>query len=523
VKSNGNSRILYGCVAVLLCVTPVLACNPSFLNTVLDQPAEALRAPTFAFDLTGILPTNSNWQAGPFGTKTNECRAAYLRGRQSLGVNDREAIQWFRRARKRASKTHTDSALAASSLGWEARAEMNRGNLIRAGELYVEHYATGSPTARMSLRIVAGKLLESNGETLRVAARHPALCRVITVYLAARGGPFQSEPPREQAGNWLTAVESTGAINLDCADRLAWAAYQAGDFERAKRWLVRAVQPSASTGWLRTKLLLRDGKMDEATATLARTVDLFPESTDWPNATKYKVDRLEPVGSLGQALGELAALRLGRREYRESLELLLRAGYWTDAAHIAERVLTVDELLDYASQTSDEKLQYLLARRLTRLGRYAEARPFFPENLRRRLDEFTTALANHDAASLWQAAQILRTYGFALTGAELDPDWFIHGGSYDRGFDSSNRLAHAAVEVKPFLRFHYRYRAAELAWEAATQMPDNTDETARILCEAGSWLKDRDPPAADRFYKALVRRCGDTPLGQEAERCRWFP
>jgi hypothetical protein len=77
--------------------------------------------------------------------------------------------------------------------------------------------------------------------------------------------------------------------------------------------------------------------------------------------------------------------------------------------------------------------------------------------------------------------------------------------------------------VEPDARFHYRYRAADLAWQAVSLMPDGTDETARRLCVAGSWLKDRDPAAADRFYRALVRRCGQTALGRQAETLRWFP
>jgi branched-subunit amino acid transport protein len=40
---------------------------------------------------------------------------------------------------------------------------------------------------------------------------------------------------------------------------------------------------------------------------------------------------------------------------------------------------------------------------------------------------------------------------------------------------------------------------------------------------AGSWLKNRDPQAADVFYKALVRRCPKTDIGKEADRIRWFP
>jgi len=54
-------------------------------------------------------------------------------------------------------------------------------------------------------------------------------------------------------------------------------------------------------------------------------------------------------------------------------------------------------------------------------------------------------------------------------------------------------------------------------------MPDNNDETARMLCIAGSWIKGKDPEGADRFYKALVRRCGKTELGKQADKLRWFP
>src|SRR5439155_1464416 len=73
----------------------------------------------------------------------------------------------------------------------------------------------------------------------------------------------------------------------------------------------------------------------------------------------------------------------------------------------------------------------------------------------------------------------------------------------------------AQHRADPEARFHYRYQAAFLALDAARLLPDNSDETARILCTAGSWLKNRDPQTADLFYKALVRRCRKTALGGE--------
>jgi LysM repeat protein len=54
-------------------------------------------------------------------------------------------------------------------------------------------------------------------------------------------------------------------------------------------------------------------------------------------------------------------------------------------------------------------------------------------------------------------------------------------------------------------------------------MPDNSEDTARFLCVAGSWIKYRDPKKADIFYKALVRRNRKTAIGMEADRIRWFP
>jgi hypothetical protein len=125
-----------------------------------------------------------------------------------------------------------------------------------------------------------------------------------------------------------------------------------------------------------------------------------------------------------------------------------------------------------------------------------------------------------------------------LLGTEIEPDWFVYDGHFarDRIADrrslpgpsalvssSSDERRRIGENTVPEERFHYRYEAAGHAWRAAELMPDQSDQTARVLCIAGSWLKDRDPQAADRFYKALVRRCGATQLGREADELRWFP
>jgi hypothetical protein len=135
-----------------------------------------------------------------------------------------------------------------------------------------------------------------------------------------------------------------------------------------------------------------------------------------------------------------------------------------------------------------------------------------------------------------RAAELACTNGLALMGTELFPDWHVWQG-WSQGFRVRSQPAewrHFPVaqdeqqrvqrhRPDPDTRFHYRYQAAFLAWEAAQLMPDNSEETARVLCLAGTWLKYLDPPTADLFYKSMVNRNRATPMGDEADRIRWFP
>ena len=146
---------------------------------------------------------------------------------------------------------------------------------------------------------------------------------------------------------------------------------------------------------------------------------------------------------------------------------------------------------------------------------------------------------DQQAAALFAAAKLMRHQGMELVGTEVEPDWRVHEGDFDYGvsidsratntstnlvFASEDELGRARQQgVVPEARFHYRYQAAELAWQAAALMPNNTDETARVLCTGGSWLKNIDSQKADVFYKSLVRRCRKTDIGQTADRMRWFP
>jgi len=256
-------------------------------------------------------------------------------------------------------------------------------------------------------------------------------------------------------------------------------------------------------------------------------------------------------------------LHLAKGNYVEALDRFLKGGFWMDAAYVAERVLTVEELKSYVDgawpeQGSDaadlalsgtrEAIRFLLARRLVRLC--LPARAYFPAECRAKHDELMANLkrgeteslsAEERAAGWWEGAKMIRQQGLELIGTELEPDWHIRGGNSgeDVGVTVSDRATNAQAKVlvastdelsrarrhkaDPEARFHYRYQAAFIALQAASLLPDNSDEKARILCTAGSWLKAQDAITADIFYKYLVRRCRKTALGNAADVMRWFP
>jgi hypothetical protein len=299
---------------------------------------------------------------------------------------------------------------------------------------------------------------------------------------------------------------------------------------------------------------------------LSRLLAQFPlksisDGDSYPADLKENL-RYKGKDAARQIRGELGVFHVFRGSYAQALEEFIDGGFWMDAAYVGERIMTVDELKAYvdahapAESDGDNddspaalngKLRYLLARRLTRTIRGNEARPYYPAEQQADFDRLAQALeAGWDesdppglrSAALFAAARVTRASGMELLGTEVGPDWHVCGGNCTENLSAALRRTKAFTLMPatpdetarasqhcadPEVRFHYRYQAAFLAWEAAKLMNNDSDETATVLCTAGSWLKARDPQTADLFYKALVRRCGATAIGATANRLRWFP
>ena len=165
------------------------------------------------------------------------------------------------------------------------------------------------------------------------------------------------------------------------------------------------------------------------------------------------------------------------------------------------------------------------------------------------------------ALCLYNAAKIMRWYGMELCGTQSAPDdaplgqwgidadfedcpnckydpetdrWAVVCKEHQRAYGylsaSSEELRDMAyypgekhVAAAPRnQRFHYRYRAAELARQAADLAQD---EDLRALANlfGGECLRIRTPRKADFFYKRLVKQSPHSAIAKIADKLRWFP
>lgn len=381
---------------------------------------------------------------------------------------------------------------------------------------------------------------------------------------------------------WFDALESANVESISEASRFAELAYSSANFALAEQWLKKADANDPRALWLRGKIDIMYGRNADAEKHFHQAAQARPRSLGTgegiylERSFSYRPASELDEYRISQLYGDLAVAALSQNHYAPALTALYQGNFRSDAAYVSERVLHSNELLAYTksqfpkqpdevktlSDELAESARYLLARRLAREERYTEARAFYPVSLRPIMDRYAklrqegnrfNILKDTRSSALWEAAQIHRTLGMELFGTEGEPDDFSSGGTWHAPSFLTPRLglSFSTLPVDDWRKwkplkfspkptsdeyaralasrltheesFHYRYAAADLAWQASQYMPNNSEETARVLGIAGSWLQNRDPKAADRFYKAMIWRNWSTPLAREADAKRWFP
>ena len=474
--------------------------------------------------------------------------AAYSLGRAYtyLGKFDAAAAA-FQRTRRLAGQGMPDPlGLAMASYGEEGRLALCRKDYAKAAQFYLNQAAQGSQSGMNSLLAMAQLLFALPDSELRAQLRHEPVVRLLLAYAADRGGKIDADneygmsahdkPPLRPVRRLLQLAETAQSGRLSLSDQFALLAYNRGRYELAGR-LSTGDTPLAH--WVQGKLALRAGDLEQAAQQYAMAAQAFPLTT--------KTDEDAPADRLRTESG---LLDLARGEYLNAFGTLyaLADKHWLDVAHVAERVLTLDELKDFVDRqvpasaprknwvygNPPAQLRDLLARRLMRAGRHDEAQAYFhadedrsfSSSLRARAAAARYAQTLSDASeaaddeararALFRAATLTRRHGLAILGYELNPDQYSEGGNYMLP-DVSNKLSRfkGAEEVarveesgpKPDRRFHYRHVASRLATETANLLPTKSQAYAACLCWAAAWVMERDFKEARRLYK-LYRQTG---------------
>lgn len=484
--------------------------------------------------------------------------AAFMLGKCWTRKDPAQAGPYFERTRAFADEGFRDSlALAEDSAGWQAYAAMSAGAYVDAVHRYAEFKRGGV----MSLRVVCRKALAE--EPVDPALVEDGLTRrIMTAWLVAY--------PRQKAmaDNWLAALDAVApqAVVAE-ADRIAWLSYNRGAMEAARRWLDHAEPDAPCAQWIRAKLLLREGNLEEGSALLGRLAETFPKGDAWRVESPGPRDGMSyPAFARGVLREDLGFVLLRKGDYERSLYSFLSAGDWTDAVCLAERVLTPEEVEafleahseDPALTDHDEQYPYgmrdvraidllrrLLARRWARIGDWERALPYYsgtgspkasgrkPDRIPERAREViahldasrdTSQPARSRAEHLFELGHIIREDGPELISPWLDPGRPPDIERFDPADCPPDLPERLEESLEPYPRRDYfLYVAADLMWECAALLPDNDVLAAHALYLGGTYLKNKDAEAADRFYKALVRRNPNLLIARQADDLRWFP
>ncbi|MGY2338103.1 hypothetical protein ACW9HW_02510 [Pseudomonas sp. SDO5532_S415] len=493
-----------------------------YFQKVLALPADqrALRSTWAAYSLGRALFAMSS-QAGAGSDLLAQSRTAFEQTRQLSIDGYSDPLE-----------------LGVASLGEEARVARTMGDWNSAIELYATQNRHGSTVGYTSLKLLMADLANMPEEQLAELLKQQPVQQLVTASLISRlGWSFGDQPPNEQ--KLIKLLQGSTRGSLDNADRLAAVNYQQGDYASAKAFLEHAGDGGLAW-WLRAKLAVREGDKNAAAAAYAKAAQAFPQNESW-GERRTPDWAFESVQPKCRVEGESAILALQRGDYLQAFDQLYRSNeiYWLDAATVAERVLTVDELKQYVGtqvpappaltqQDRDNyvplpvaaKLRNLLARRLLREERYDEAPAYFDRVELQHKARWYGQLRD-DAESKWwptkrafayfHAAQVARYDGMELLGYEMSPDYATFGGNYS--LETSELkvgplIAEGEVQrqqatvAQPDERFHYRFVATALANKAANHLPHSSQAFAAVLCKASNWGTSLQEQSA--FYRRYV-------------------
>jgi tetratricopeptide (TPR) repeat protein len=438
--------------------------------------------------------------------------AVFMRGMTHLRLKHYgEALSSFDAVRSLVSEGFDDPLrLAAAAADWKGRVYYECGDFVSAIRTYLDTCETWDgkeqQAAFTSLKFAFAKLEpDKHSEQLKVLVSDERCKKAMVVWALANPGDSY------KVRDWLLSELKPGAAPLPYADRLAWLAYESGGIEQAKRWCNLGDPDSLITQWVREKTSLHDGNMDEAVAGLNRILQTLEDksSRETTVAPQWKTYRLLECDTFGfapfdikkQVQTELAIVSA----LQEPLALVrckaaLKALPMDDALGICKNMMTISNLQEYVtalcpmdaySGLIEFKLREILVRRLIQEKKLKEAGDFCPQNPQNRLRRFLEAMKRVEYKSLPPRVRAENM----IISADISRSEDLYGDDF----------------------------YTEQMWQAASLLPNNDVLTAQALYYGGNLIRYRNPKAADKFYKALVRRNPTWPLPRQLSSGIGFP
>jgi len=384
----------------------------------------------------------------------------------------------FERVREEAQLGASDPlGLAVDSYDVEAKYYQTEKNIPKTIEAYAHLAAYRQQDGRFALLLTARRLMRDT-ENLPERIKNPFVQKLLVAYLLTRSHELSrlSDSLSSRIEQLIAVVEKSGEERMAYSGRLAALAYRSGRFDLAEKLV--AYDDSALSWWIKAKLLLRKGKMEDAAKAYAEAAKSFPKNEFWGqyphDLESYNL--WEVVYPTCRISVEQSVLALARNDYLTAFDYLYQSSflYWADTAYLAEQVLTADELKQYVDahvppehhekndpfETSNYLYRYndqpipeeilnkrpragllrwLLARRLMREEREQEAISYFDvpelrEQATKHAEQRKKSLRGgriHRAQALFEAAKLMRKYGLELFGYEGQPDYRIYDGNFD--------------------------------------------------------------------------------------------
>lgn len=436
--------------------------------------------------------------------------------------------------------------LAVASLGEQAKLAKQQGDWTTAIALYAAQ-SRWSESGRASLLWLSKELAAMPDQELMSLVQMPAVAALLSRYLMTQFSALSYLEP-EQLQRLLVVLNQVPDIQLKNATQLATVAYQQGQFALVEQLLPHLDQ-TALAFTLRAKMALKAGDSSKAAEFYAKASQSFAPELSQTEVVPVQQDYYSKLSiedlqrqHYCRVQAEHGIVELSRGDYLQAISLLTAAGmeYWQDTAYIAERVLTLDELISFVAlhpvAAVPEKsewhyfgdtpvevlLHHLTARRLMRAGHYQQAQAYFvdPElkQLAKRYQSYAEAAKsswtdNAKAEALFAQAKLARAHGLELLGFELAPDYQVFYGQFEPYEDESRSQSLPGAELQRLgssaptynSRFHYRHFAADLSAQAAELVPQNSQAFAATLCHSTKWLLVRQPELAKAYYQHYLQ------------------